>query len=106
MPTIIYVEHHGAEHRVDVSIGQSIMEGAVKNGVPGILAECGGSCTCATCHVYVEADERKGVLAPSKSELELLEFLDNRTELSRLSCQIKVKPEMEELFVILPEYQG
>jgi 2Fe-2S ferredoxin len=106
MPKITYISHEGDVHQLDVPVGDSVMEGAVQNGIDGIVAECGGSCLCATCHVYV--DEKFLLLLPPIDEAQDA-MLDStaceRLPNSRLSCQIKVKPELEGLIVRMPEYQ-
>ncbi|MDA9433765.1 2Fe-2S iron-sulfur cluster-binding protein [Bradyrhizobium sp. CCBAU 51627] len=105
MPQITYVEHDGKQHTLDISSGLSVMEGAVKNGVPGIDADCGGACACATCHVYVDAGWL-GVLPPkSPIEKQMLECASNTASNSRLSCQIKVTVALDGLRVSLPESQ-
>jgi 2Fe-2S ferredoxin len=105
MPKIKYIEHTGKEHEVDVPVGWSVMEGAVKNLIPGIDADCGGACACATCHVFVD----KGWLAklPPKQDMEvtMLDFAPEVEANSRLSCQIKVTPELDGLTVQMPKSQ-
>jgi len=105
MPKVKYIEPNGKEHDVDVPAGWSVMEGAVKNLVPGIDADCGGACACATCHVYVDK-EWLGKLPP-KAEMEetMLDFAQDVESSSRLSCQIKVTPELDGLVVRLPKSQ-
>ena len=105
MPKITYIEHNGKSHTVDIPKGLSIMEGAVQNNIPGIDADCGGACACATCHVYV-ADEWINKL-PNKddSEEDMLDFAFEVKESSRLSCQITVSDELEGLVVKMPEKQ-
>lgn len=105
MPKITYVEHDGEQHEVDVAAGISLMEGAVKNGVPGIDADCGGSCACATCHVMIDPAWFAIVGKPSSDEAELLEFAREVGEFSRLSCQVTVGDEMDGLLVRMPETQ-
>lgn len=106
MTKIRYIEAGGKAHLVDVDPGLSVMEGAVNNMVPGIEAECGGACICATCHVYVD-EEALGLLRePNATESEMLEAVaDERRPNSRLSCQIKVTPALEGLTVQLPHRQ-
>jgi 2Fe-2S ferredoxin len=88
MPNIIYILPDGSEQIVDVPCGQSVMDGAVRNNLPGIVAECGGSCSCATCHVFVD-DSAAGLFEQATSEEQgLIEFLDDATPFSRLSCQL------------------
>ena len=105
MAKITYVEHNGAEHVIDVKNGLSVMEGAVKNNVPGIDADCGGACACATCHVYV--DEAWVAKTGSRFVMEesMLDFAENVEPNSRLSCQIRVTEEMDGLVVRMPESQ-
>jgi 2Fe-2S ferredoxin len=105
MPKITYVEHSGAQHNIDVPIGASVMEGAVKNNVPGIDAECGGAAACATCHVYI--DEAWTLKAGERTEMEtsMLDFAVGAAPNSRLSCQIKVNSALDGLVVRLPESQ-
>jgi 2Fe-2S ferredoxin len=105
MPKIKYVEHNGKEHEVEVPNGWSVMEGAVKNLIPGIDADCGGACACATCHVYV-AEEWAGK-AGAKTDMEetMLDFAQELEPTSRLSCQIKVSPELDGLTVRMPKSQ-
>ena len=89
MPKITYFEFNGAKHIINVEPGTTVMEGAVKNQVPGIDAECGGACACATCHVYVDQDWAGRLPKPQSDELELLKELpDFREATSRLSCQV------------------
>ena len=105
MAKITYVEHSGSEHVIDVKSGLSVMEGAVKNNIPGIDADCGGACACATCHVYV--DEAWVDKAGTKSAMEesMLDFAENVADNSRLSCQIKVTDALDGLIVRMPESQ-
>ena len=105
MVKITYVEPDGSEQTLDGDEGFSVMELAVRNGVVGIEADCGGACACATCHVYVDADwfERTG--APQDMELEMLEFAVDPRPTSRLSCQIRLTAALEGLRVSVPESQ-
>ena len=105
MAKVTYLELNGNEHVLDVAAGLSVMEGAVKNNVRGIIAECGGSCSCATCHVYV--DEVWFDKLDKKGELEeaLLDAVCDPRPNSRLSCQIKVTEELNGLVVRLPVKQ-
>ena len=105
MAKITYIEHSGAEHTVDVKTGLSVMEGAIKNNVPGIDADCGGACACATCHVYVDAAFEGKTGEKSAMEESMLDFADNVESNSRLSCQIKVTDDLDGLIVRLPESQ-
>ncbi len=106
MVKIIYVEHSGETHEVNAELGQSVMEAAIHNLVPGIDADCGGACACATCHVYVREDWREKVGGPSEMEMSMLDFAAEPRENSRLSCQITVREELDGLTVDLPEVQG
>lgn len=105
MAKISYIEFDGTEHQVNVEPGFSVMEGAVRNGVPGIDADCGGACACATCHVYVDPAWRTRIGAPSGMEAEMLDFAEGAAEGSRLSCQIEVSAELDGLVVRLPQTQ-
>ena len=105
MAKITYIEHDGAEHVIDVKPGQSVMEGAVKNNVPGIDADCGGACACATCHVYVDAAWTDKTGTKSAMEESMLDFAEGVEPNSRLSCQIKVSDELNGLVVRMPESQ-
>ena len=105
MPKITYIEHNGAAHTVDVEEGLSVMEGAVNNAVPGIDADCGGACACATCHVYIEPDWVEKVGARNPMEEDMLDFAFDVRDNSRLSCQIKVSDALDGLRVKVPEKQ-
>ena len=106
MPKITYIEHNGKEHTAEVPVGWTVMEGAVKNRIPGIDADCGGACACATCHVYVDEAWREKVGAPSPMEEDMLDFGFDVRPNSRLSCQIKVSDELDGLVVSTPERQA
>ena len=105
MPEVTYIEINGTAHRVEVPVGTTLMRGAVDNNVPGIDADCGGECACATCHVYVDA-AWLGKLEP-KSDMEetMLDFAQELEPNSRLSCQIKVTPELDGMIVKTPKSQ-
>ena len=105
MAKITYIEHDGREHVVEVKNGLSVMEGAIRNNVPGIDADCGGACACATCHVYVDLAFGDKVGKPSAMEQSMLDFAENVKPNSRLSCQIKVRDELDGLKVTTPESQ-
>ena len=106
MPKITYIEHNGKSHTVDVSTELTVMEGAVQNNIPGIDADCGGACACATCHVYV--DEKWFEKIPKKEEAEedMLDMAFEPNQNSRLTCQITVTNELEGLVVRMPKQQG
>lgn len=107
MPRVTYVEHSGAEHVVDVPIGENVMRGALYNGVEGIVGECGGGLSCATCHCYVDDAWAAQVGGPaSQTEHELLEQAAAEVRpSSRLSCQIELSDALDGLVVRLPESQ-
>ncbi|MFV0276109.1 MAG: 2Fe-2S iron-sulfur cluster-binding protein [Parahaliea sp.] len=105
MATITYIEHGGREHVVEVELGSTVMQGAVDNMIDGILAECGGACSCATCHCYIDDHWRDRVGPPSEVEKDMLEFASEPQANSRLSCQVKVTEAMDGLVVRLPESQ-
>jgi len=106
MPKITYIEHSGKSHTQEVSNGMSVMEGAVQNNIPGIDADCGGSCACATCHVYV--DEKWFDKLPKKeiAEEDMLDMAFEPKKFSRLTCQIVVTDELDGLVVKMPSKQG
>ncbi len=106
MPKITFVEHSGTEHTVDGEVGATVMEAAIKNMVPGIEAECGGACACATCHVYVDEEWAAVTGEPEPMEEDMLDFAFDVRPTSRLSCQIKVTNELDGLRVTVPEQQG
>ena len=105
MPKVIYIEHGGARHEVEVPLGLSVMRGAVDNGVPGIDADCGGACACATCHVFVEPEFLLRTGTPGEMEKSMLGFAALAAENSRLACQICVTAALDGLVVRLPESQ-
>ncbi len=105
MAKITYIEHSGKEHVVDAKSGMTVMEGAIKNMIPGIDAECGGACACATCHVYIDEAWTEIVGKPEEMEEDMLDFGFDVRENSRLSCQITVTDELDGLVIRLPEQQ-
>ena len=106
MPKITYISHTGDSRTIEVPVGDTVMEGAVQNGVDGIVAECGGNCQCATCHVYVE-EKFLPLLDPIGEDQDaMLETTASpRKSNSRLSCQIHVKPSLDGLVVHTPPTQ-
>lgn len=105
MPTVIFIAHDGQRREVTVESGLSLMRAAVDNAVPGIDADCGGACACATCHVFVDA-AWVGRLAPAEArEEEMLNFTAERLDSSRLACQVVVTDALDGLTVTLPENQ-
>ena len=105
MVKIIYKDFEGTAREVDAKVGETVMETAIKNGIPGIDADCGGACACATCHVYVDPAFMEKVGTPEDMEQSMLDFAENVTENSRLSCQIPVSEDLEGLTVPTPEAQ-
>jgi ferredoxin, 2Fe-2S len=106
MPQITYVEANGTSRTVEGEVGSTVMETAIRNAIPGIEAECGGACSCATCHVYVDEAWREKVGGPSAMEEDMLDFAFDVRANSRLSCQIKVRPELDGLIVQTPSKQA
>ena len=106
MPKVIYIDVDGERHEADVSNGSSVMEGAIANGVEGILAICGGSCACSTCHGYIDDAWVDRVGPPNEIEESTLELaLDRRTG-SRLTCQIPMRDELDGLVVHVADNDG
>jgi len=105
MAKITYNAHDGSSRTIEVKSGLTVMEGAVKNNVPGIDADCGGACACATCHVYVDEAWMGKVGTASAMEESMLDFAEGVQPNSRLSCQIKVTDELDGLVVTTPESQ-
>lgn len=106
MPKVTYIESNGQSHTIDLRNGQSVMEGAVKHNIPGIDADCGGACACATCHVYVDEAWAEKTGTASAMEESMLDFAQDLRPTSRLSCQILMKDHLDGLVVHLPESQG
>jgi 2Fe-2S ferredoxin len=107
LPTIVYVQPDGSRREVEASSGTSVMRTAVLNDVPGIVAECGGSLMCATCHVYVEPGDLPRVPPRSEEEDEMLEVTEaERRDTSRLSCQLTVEDDLDGFTVHVPEAQA
>ncbi len=107
MPQITYIEDDGTAHTIDVENGSSVMQGARNNDIPGIEADCGGACACATCHVYVEPDWLARLPGRDVMEEDMLDFAaDPDPDRSRLSCQIKVTDALDGLVVRMPRCQG
>ena len=100
-----FIEDNGVSHTIDIPEGWSLMEGAVKHLVPGIDADCGGACACATCHVYVDPDWLAKTGDASSMEQSMLDFANDVETNSRLSCQIKVSAALDGLVVRLPKSQ-
>ena len=106
MPQITYIEHDGTTHQVEAEVGSTVMETAIRNGITGIVAECGGACSCATCHVYVDEAWQAKTGEASPMEQDMLDFGYDVRPNSRLSCQIKVTEDLDGLVVRTPERQA
>ncbi|TCT40282.1 2Fe-2S iron-sulfur cluster-binding protein [Martelella mediterranea] len=106
MVKLTIIGNDDTAYELDVQDGSSVMENAVRNGVPGIEAECGGACACATCHVYVDATWTEKVGEPEPMEEDMLDFAVDVRANSRLSCQISMSDELDGLVVRVPEMQG
>jgi ferredoxin, 2Fe-2S len=105
MPIITYIQHDGVRREIDLPNGDSVMEGAVNNMIPGIDADCGGQCICATCHVLVEPSWLEKLSPASEKEREMINFVEVAKSNSRLACQIKMNDDLEGLVVYMPEGQ-
>ena len=106
MPKITFIGFDGTGRTVEAEVGSTVMEAAIRNDVPGIEAECGGACACATCHVYVDEAFMPTVGTASPMEEDMLDFAYEVRPNSRLSCQIRVRDELDGLTVTVPERQG
>ncbi len=106
MPKITFIDHTGEARTVEGETGATVMETAIRHGVPGIDAECGGACACATCHVYVDDAWLAATGTPSSMEEDMLDFAFDVRPNSRLSCQIRVTAEVDGLVVSTPERQA
>lgn len=105
MTRVTFITHDGEKHEIDAENGQSLMTAAIDNDVPGIDADCGGACACATCHVFVDSQWLNQVGEQGEMEQSMLEFAENVQDNSRLSCQIPISSALEGLTVKLPENQ-
>ncbi len=106
MPKITFVSADGTRADVDAPSGSTVMENAIKNMIPGIEAECGGACACATCHVYVDEAWADKVGQPEVMEEDMLDFAYDVKPTSRLSCQVKISDDLDGLVVHVPERQA
>jgi 2Fe-2S ferredoxin len=106
MPKITFIDAQGESRTVEGEAGSTVMEVAVRNGVPGIEAECGGACACATCHVYVDDAWAEKTGQPEPMEEDMLDFAFDVRPTSRLSCQIRVRDDLDGLVVRTPLRQG
>jgi 2Fe-2S ferredoxin len=105
MPTVVFIDPQGSEHAVDGPVGRSLMQIAIDHNVPGILGDCGGSCSCATCHGYVDTAFNAQLPARTETEVFMLEGVPDLRDNSRLCCQIRMQPELEGLRIQLPDEQ-
>ena len=105
MVKITFIQPDNSEQVVECEPEMTLMEAAKLNNVPGIDAECGGACACATCHVYVDEAWREKTGTPSQMEKDMLDFAFDVRDSSRLSCQIKLKPELDGIVVRVPAKQ-
>ncbi len=105
MSKITFIDYQGNQTEVEATNGDSVMEAATQNDVPGIDADCGGACACATCHVYVDAEWMDKVGKPGDLEADMLEVADGVQDNSRLSCQISMSDDLDGLVVSTPESQ-
>ncbi|HZS63874.1 MAG TPA: 2Fe-2S iron-sulfur cluster-binding protein [Xanthobacteraceae bacterium] len=106
MAKITFIDSSGTARSAEGEVGSTVMETAIKNGIPGIEAECGGACSCSTCHVYVDEAWRQITGEPSPMEEDMLDFAFDVRPNSRLSCQIKVSEALDGLVVTTPERQA
>ena len=105
MPKITFIETNGNSIETNAEIGSSLMKVAVSAGVSAIVAECGGSCACGTCHCYIKPDWLNKIASPKEDEVDMLEFVIEPNEFSRLSCQVTITEEMDGLVIQVPETQ-
>jgi 2Fe-2S ferredoxin len=105
MPKVTYLEPDGTPREVEAPAGTTVMEAAIDNDVEGIVAECGGACSCATCHVYVDEEWLAKLQPPDAQEDGMLDCVLDRQANSRLSCQIELTEELDGLLVRVPESQ-
>lgn len=107
MIKVRFITHEGEETEVEAMAGTSLMRAAVDNGIPEILAECDGACSCATCHIFVDESRSNQLPEPGSMELAMVEYaVDYNPERSRLSCQIAVTDKLDGMIVHLPESQN
>ena len=105
MPKITYTDNEGIARTVEAELGATVMETAIKNDIPGILATCGGSCSCATCHVYVDEAWLERLPPPALEESDMLDTAHDLRDNSRLSCQLVVTEALDGLKVTTPPRQ-
>lgn len=105
MPKITFIDYEGNSTQTNANVGDTLMDTAVTNDVPGIDADCGGACACATCHVYIDLNWLDKLVSPDEIESEMLSVAEEVKDNSRLSCQIEVTEEMDGIIVHTPESQ-
>jgi 2Fe-2S ferredoxin len=105
VPRVTYINNDGDAETVQVAVGFTVMDGAIDNGIDGIIGQCGGGCTCLTCHCYVQEPWLQRLPSPHSDELDLLEYALDRHSDSRLSCQIKITEALDGIVVRLPRTQ-
>ncbi len=105
MPTVTFVDADGTRHEIEAKSGVSVMQAAIDNGIEGIVAECGGACSCATCHCYVDEEWQGRTGEPDQMEKTMLECVLDPRPNSRLSCQITLNDDLDGLVISLPEAQ-
>ncbi|PAP92056.1 2Fe-2S iron-sulfur cluster-binding protein [Mesorhizobium wenxiniae] len=106
MIRLVFITSNGSLYEVEAEVGSTAMKCAVRNSVPGIEAECGGACTCATCHVYVDDSWLAAVGETQAMEADMLDYASDVRANSRLSCQIKIQPSLNGLILRIPSKQG
>jgi ferredoxin, 2Fe-2S len=106
MITLTFIDSEGTPRQIQAEEGSTLMEAAVKNGIPGIVAECGGACACATCHIYIHDEWQDRVSPPGDMEEGMLDFAFDTRSTSRLSCQIRLRTELDGLIVHTPAFQA
>jgi len=105
MPNVLFIDPDGSRHDVSGPVGRSLMQIALDNAVPGILGDCGGACSCATCHGYVAEAWADKLPARSETEIFMLDGVPDLRAGSRLCCQIRLTPELDGIEVQLPDEQ-
>lgn len=105
MGNIIFIEFDGTEHQVNLEEGKSLMQLALDHAIPSIDGDCGGECACGTCHVILESDLIQKIGTATANELQMLDLSPEKTQTSRLACQVKLSTDMAGMIVRLPEYQ-
>ena len=106
MPKITYIEHNGKSHTIEIPKELSVMEGALQNYIPGIDADCGGACACATCHVYVDEKWFGKLKKKDDAEQDMLDMAFEPNKFSRLGCQITVSDDLDGMVVKMPSKQA